>query len=176
MRYYINKQTPKRNEDEVIFPPDVDITRYKENGIAVRNYDECKPYDFGDGIGGAVSQEGGYIKQTSVDAYNKGYTEKCPYMSKNINLIPHNMSGTFDLVALPYNNKVPSVVMSMINLIHKYIGKYVCIDLWNNDRIRIEKCGILEAATDGYILIRGENDELLMIDLSSVKYINIYCR
>ncbi len=178
MRHYINKQSPKKiNDDEVVFPPDVNIDKYKEDGIAVRNYNECKSYDYGNGIGGAISQEGGFIKQTSVDAYNEGYIEECSYMSRTADLIPHNMSGRFDLISVPNNVTKPAVVMSMFNLIDKYIGKFVCLDLWNTESIRVEKCGILEAAEDGYILIRGTEEEgLTMIDLSSVKYINIYCR
>ncbi len=178
MRHYINKQSPKKiKDDEVVFPPDVDISRYKENGIAVRNFDECVPYDFGNGIGGAVSQEGGFIKQTSVDAYNQGYIEECSYMSRTAELIPHNMSGKFDLMSVPSNMTNPYILMPMMNLTSKYLGRFVCLDLWNADSIRIEKCGILEAVEDGHILLRGNEEEgLTMIDLSSVKYVNIYCR
>ncbi len=177
----INTEDIKAEDEEVVFPPDIDVSVYDEGGVKLTNYqaDICKPYDFGDGIGGAISQRGGFKKQETEDAINKGYIEECSYMSRigERKLFPHNMGGKFNFLSVPATYSEPAVVSSMISLLDKYKGKYVCLDLWNAENIRIEKCGYLEAAEEGYILVRGNSsDELTMINLSTIKYINIYCR
>lgn len=176
MKHYINKQSRKNTQDgeKVVFPPDVDITRYKENGINALNYkaEECALTNYGKAVGGAVSQAGGYNKQTSVDAENAGYIEECPYLS---GYVFNNLKGNYDFIEIPENPSKPYVLDSMMRHMDKYLGRFVCLDLWNTDSIRVEKCGILEVADDGHILLRG-TEELTMIDLSSVKYVNIYCR
>ena len=58
-----------------------------------------------------------------------------------------------------------------------YKQKYVCVDVWNGDDIRIFKCGFLIDIDNNTLFIRNrENNELTKINLDEVKYFSLYSK
>lgn len=177
----IKKEEAEKTEEDVVFPPDINYKIYGDTGVKMRNYQPNiseNTVNYGEAQGGSVSQGSGYIKQSVYELEQSGgYIESRPYILRKSNLFHDNLSGSFDLLSIPQNREKPRVLESMLTFLQKYIGKYICIDLWNNDSIRIEKCGYLENIDDGYIILQNPNsDEITMLDLNTIKYISVYCR
>lgn len=169
------------NDDDVIFPPGADLSGLRAIDVSenVHHAEKCPEFsDFGDAIGGAISQGGGYRKQTMTDAEKLGHYI-CPYLSqpRRGSLYADNVSGKFNVISVPDNRETPYIMNSMMRIIEKYRGKFVCIDLWNNDSIRIEKCGYLESTGEGLIIVENPSkDEVTMLDLNTIKFVSIYCK
>lgn len=171
----------EKSDDEVVFPPGINYNIYGDTGVKMSNYtpDICESIsDYGEARGGSVNQSGGYIRQSVYELEQSGeYIEDCPYISRTDTIFHDNLSGRFELLSIPQNRERPRVLESMLAFLQKYKGKYICMDLWNNDSIRIEKCGYLENVDNGYIVIQNPaSDEITMLDLNTIKYISIYCR
>lgn len=175
------EKNTEKSDDEVVFPPGINYNIYGDTGVKMSNYtpDICEYVsDYGEAQGGSVSQSGGYIKQSVYELEQSGnYIEDCPYISRTNDIFHDDLSGKFDLLSIPQNRERPRVLESMLTFLQKYKGKYICIDLWNNDSIRIEKCGYLENVDNGHIVIQNPaSDEITMLDLNTIKYISVYCR
>ena len=182
MKHYCNRRTPQtekeppipelpiinaethppekeciHEEDEVVLPPGCDGSMFEELGKRVITYAETAK-------GGLVTQCKGFGNQNN-----------CRYMMPQ-SIYADNLSGEFDTVSVQTPKQI-SVSPTMADYIKKYTGKYICLDLWTQDSRKGEKCGVLVATGQNFIVIQNDSyGELSVIDLESVKYISIYCR
>ncbi len=152
-----NEKKQIAEEDEVVLPPGCDGSMFEELGKRVTTYDETAK-------GGLVTQSRGFKNQNNYR-----------YMIPN-SIYADNMSGEFDTVSVQVPDQM-SISPTMADYIRKYTGKYICLDLWTHDSRKGEKCGVLVATGQDFIVIQNDlYGELSVIDLESVKYISIYCR
>lgn len=183
-----NRARELKNEenDEVVFPPGCGCDYLKSSGISYKIYGEADADEYGEAQGGAFSQSGTYNKQESEDMKRENTqaevirnkragVEEMSYRGDN-NIIADNMSGSFGLMSVPQIS-AERQLMSMPDYLDRYRGKYICLDLWTNERRRIEKCGVLSEVGIDFLSIKNpRNGDITMIDLRTVRYISIYCR
>lgn len=182
-----NRAQELNNEeaDEVVFPPGCSCDYLKSSGISYKIYGEEDSDAYGEAQGGAFSQSGTYNKQESEDMKREN-TQSENISAKRAdggekvrrgdNIIADNMSGSFGLMSVPQIS-AERQLMSMPDYLDRYRGKYICLDLWTNERRRIEKCGFLsEVGIDFLSIKNSRNGDITMIDLRTVRYISIYCR
>lgn len=153
-----------QNFDEVIFPPGYDYDIYAD----ATSYDTEQ--DYSGAQGGSINQGSGYNREF-IDSQTM---PQLPEIVNNPNIFYDNMSGKFGVLSVPAS---PIKKNSMSNYLDKYLGKYICLDLWTSDSPREEMCGVLtEIGRDFLVINSPENDNLTMIDLRSIRYISIFCR
>lgn len=176
--------------DEPVFPPGCD---YSSNQNVPRSPDMpiiSEASDISDmteiaqesalGQGGAVSQMGGYGRQLDIDymQYNEcsNDSSECGTQLLNRSMYTDNMSGNFGVMPVPQQSG-RKTALPMSSYISSYRGKYICLDLWSSDCRREELCGILTDVGSNYLVLQRERDgEMTMVDLRTVRYINIYFR
>lgn len=195
MRHYCNKQSASKEEfkttdkskeqdnqkqkevieqrkEGVVFPPGCDYDYIKKSGVEYRVADLKKEKK--------EKTEDNLSLRYAYDINKNGINEKncrrCGESFYNKTAIADNMSGMFDLVSVP---QIPyeRQLMTMADYIGRYIGKYVCMDLWTNESRKMEKCGILnEVGIDFLSVLNPKTKEITMIDFKTVRYISVYCR
>lgn len=172
----INAEEKKQKEEEVVFPPGVDYRIYADSGVKMCNYTpsnitESSKHD-------SFEQYERYPKRNSgSEAFCGKETNLSDGVSSENSLFYDNMHGKFGVVSVPQSKDKPNAIERMMNFLQRYKGRYICMDLWNYDRIRIEKCGYLNEVDSGYIVLGNPKlDEVTMLDLSTIKYISVYCR
>lgn len=155
----------EENSDDVIFPPGYD-------GGVIYEPTPYNPTPSPDmqAQGGALSQGSGYSREfTELSRINT------PVQS-NSGIFYDNMSGKFGLMSISQNNDNSSAV-SMPGYLDRYVGKYICLDLWTADCRREEMCGILTEIGRNFLVIHMQDtNNLAMVDLNTVRYISIFCR
>ncbi len=149
--------------DEAIFPPGYNYDIYS-NEI---RYDTEQNQN--DAQGGSINQGSGYSREFAD-------SQTAPALPEDVNeqnIFYDNMSGKFGLLSIPPSSQKSS----MSGYLDKYLGKYICLDLWASDSPREEMCGILtEIGRDFLVISSPQNNNLTMIDLRSIRYISIFCR
>ncbi len=130
--------------------------------------------------GGAITQRSGYNKQLSVEDKNNYILND--YLNTNDNTyfteyirpeMISEMSGTSSVMSVASGNQVTSMPMYL----RRYMGKYLCIDMWTTEHEKLEKCGILTDIGNNFLVIKKpRNSERTLIDLKTIRYISIYCR
>ena len=170
MKNYCNRRRPNQRNtsqeikssqdnttDELIFPPpsSSNITTYSDYAQ-----------------GGAYSQEAGYIKEIlneNKDIYS------LPNQNEE-NMFFDNMGGQFDFLSIPKErNGLPA--KSMSSFLDRDVGKLICLDLWTAENGREELCGVLLETGKNFIAINPhETDNVIMLDLRTIRYVSIYCR
>lgn len=193
MKYYCNRRVPNQNKpkhydestdiqkpvqkelcycapsapeekEEIILPPASECAlecEFEDNDIETV-----------EGQGGAFSQCGGYNKQTT-EMYAP---DVCSEANISDEIFFDNMSGKFDLISIPHEHNGISI-KSMTNFLDRYIGKYICLDLWTSESRREEVCGtLLETGKDFLVVNSYNTDKLTLIDLKAIRYVNIFCR
>ena len=179
------QESKNAENDEVVFPPGCGCDYLKSSGIAYKIYGEEGSDEYGEAQGGAFSQSGAYNKQESEDMKREN-TQAEAIRNKRAaggelihhtdSIIADNMSGSFRLMSVPQIS-AERQLMSMPDYLDRYRGKYICLDLWTNERRRIEKCGVLSEVGIDFLSIKNpRNGDITMIDLRTVRYISIYCR
>lgn len=89
--------------------------------------------------------------------------------------LPHCMSRKSGGLSVP-KNAAPAAQKSMTDYLRRFVGAYIYLDLWMNNRTIIKKCGrLIDVGTD-FIVLRGQSDGIALIDLEPVKYISIFCK
>lgn len=157
-----NKQENKEEECP-IFPPGCDCEYLKDKGIKCRTAEESKQ----------VRTRDGDFKKFS---YVRGETFDKELYEGMKNSPADNMSGSFKLISVP-EVSAERRLMTMPYYLDGYRGKYICLDLWTNEKRRVEKCGVLKEVGEDFISIKNlHTNNVTMIDLRSVRYISIYCR
>lgn len=172
------------DNDEVVFPPGTACGYLKDSGVAVKVYGEAdteydcgtetlEQRDYGNGEGGAVSQMSTYRRQLRE-------TEKTDDLSladgRRESVIAHNMSGKFNFLSVP-RTEDGGLNQTMPMYLNNYLGKYICLDLWTCERVRIEKCGILTDVGADFIAIQNvRSGNRTIIDLRTIRYVSIFCR
>lgn len=172
--------------DEVVFPPGTACGYLKDSGVAVRVFGEAETedaadsepntgeqMDYGTGEGGALSQMGTYRRQLRENS-KTGYTGASDSVGESV--IAHNMSGRFNFLSVP---RAESGILNqtMPMYLNNYLGKYICLDLWTCERVRIEKCGVLTDVGADFIAIKNvQNGNRTVIDLKTIRYVSIFCR
>ncbi len=90
--------------------------------------------------------------------------------------VPSGMSGQFHFVSTKSLNSSETVKLSVTDYLERYIDMYVCLDFWQGNDCKKEKCGILNEVGKDFIVIEDTTTQMLsVIDLKPVHYINIYC-
>lgn len=172
------------DNDEVVFPPGTACGYLKDSGVTVKVYGKAdteydggketfKQRDYGNGEGGAVSQMSTYRRQLRE-------TEKTDGLSlsngRHKSVIAHNMSGKFNFLSVP-RTEDDGLNQTMPMYLNNYLGKYICLDLWTCERVRIEKCGILtDVGTDFIVIQNVHSGNRTIIDLRTIRYVSIFCR
>lgn len=152
------------NNEEIILPPVSESdSKYGFTADVIESPE---------GQGGAYSQCGGYNKQTT-EMYAP---DVCSEANISDSVFFDNMSGKFDLISIPHEHNGISI-KSMTNYLDRYVGKYICLDLWTSECRREEVCGTLvETGKDFLVVNSYKTDKLTLIDLKAIRYINIFCR
>lgn len=156
--------TSNENDDDILLPPGASYSMFYDAGIIK------PPEDYSEAQGGSVTQGSGYLKET-------GQTYMRPQGASITSGIPYdNMSGKFDFISIPHNNSDIST-HTMTSFLDRYLSKFICLDLWTSDCIREEICGILiETGRNFLVITQPESEKVTMVDLRSVRYINVYCK
>lgn len=157
MKNYYNKQgMNKKDNEEIVLPPGSDKSMFEELGKPVEIYENTA--DFG---------KGGSINQT----FCKG---QCSMTDQKRQLYADNLSGEFGVMSIPPQSPL---TLSITEYLTRFIGKYICLDLWTIDGHRSEKCGMLTEIGRNFLVIRRPcSGEMCVADLNTVRYISIYCR
>lgn len=156
-----NKQPPEQKEhkneknDELMLPPgsnhkipytDTDYLYIEEEKLT--------------GEGGSVTQCCGFVKQLpGGKMYDCSLCKQPPLEFASVS--------------------PPSVAQSltMESYLKRHLGKSVCVDLWSLEGGGTEKCGTITDVGRNFFVIRsGYTGELFMIDLKSVRWVNIRSR
>lgn len=114
----------------------------------------------------------------SIEQEYDTYTaaEYAPEGCGELPVLPHGMTGSFNLFSVPSAENASRHIPSLSEYLDSYKGKYVCLDFWNKNNSKSEKCGILQEVGADFLAIRPANGKSLMVvDLSRVRYISIYC-
>ncbi len=161
----LENNSNNENQDEILLPPGASYSMFYDAGILAPAEDYTE-----EAQGGSVTQGSGYLKET-------GQTDMRPRVASVTTGIPYdNMSGKFDFISIPKNNSDISM-HTMTSFLDRYLGKFICLDLWTADCIREEICGILtETGRNFLVIAKQDGNKLTMVDLRSVRYINVYCR
>ena len=86
------------------------------------------------------------------------------------------MSGKFNFLSVPRADD-GGLNQTMPMYLNNYLGKYICLDLWTCERVRIEKCGILTDVGADFIAIQNvRSGNRTIIDLRTIRYVSIFCR
>lgn len=144
----------QKQNDEITLPPGCDYTMLYEANIPIpeNNIPTLEAQ------GGAYNQGGGYAKEN------------------NTSIFYDNMHGCFDLISVPKSH-IGLSGRTVSDFIKKYMGKFICLDLWTSDCQKEELCGVLTDSGNDYLVINCcDTDNLTLVDLRSVRYINIYQR
>lgn len=173
------------DNDEVVFPPGTACGYLKDSPVAVRVYGESDSdngasepeasddRDYGNGEGGALSQMSTYRRQLRE---NERTNAPALFDSGTESIIAHNMSGKFNFLSVPQTEN-GGLSQTMPMYLNNYLGKYICLDLWTCERMRIEKCGILTDVGADFIAIKNvQSGNRTIIDLRTIRYVSIFCR
>lgn len=172
------------DNDEVVFPPGTACGYLKDSGVAVKVYGETnaeyvggteafEQRDYGNGEGGAVSQMSTYRRQLRETENTDGLSLAD---DRRESVIAHNMSGKFKFLSVP-RAEDGGLSQTMPMYLNNYLGKYICLDLWTCERVRIEKCGILTDVGTDFIAIQNvRSGNRMIIDLRTIRYVSIFCR
>ncbi len=157
MKNYYNRQSAKKNGNEEVFlPPGCDKSMFEEIGERVKIYDKDSTL----GKGGAINQ-----------TFCRG---RCSTIPQDKQIYADNLSGEFGVMSIPQED---TMMISMTEYLSRFIGKYICLDLWTVDGHRSEKCGMLAEIGRNFLVIRRPcSGEMCIADLNTVRYISIYCR
>ena len=152
---------------------DKDGNSYNINADTVAGAETLEQRDYGNGEGGAVSQMSTYRRQLRE-------TEKTDDLSladgRRESVIAHNMSGKFNFLSVP-RAEDGGLSQTMPMYLNNYLGKYICLDLWTCEKVRIEKCGILTDVGADFIAIQNvRSGNRTIIDLRTIRYVSIFCR
>jgi len=112
------------------------------------------------GEGGSVTQCCGFAKQLSGNnIYDCSLCRQAPLELTSVSP---------PLIAEP---------LTMEAYLKRYMGKSVCVDLWSLEGGGTEKCGTITDVGRNFFVIRNDyTGELFMIDLKSVRWVNIHNR
>ena len=183
MRHYCNRQKPKTEpKTEVNYIKMTELENkqsHKQEEHKKDNNDELMlppgsnhkiPYTDTDylysaeekltGEGGSVTQCCGFVKQLSG---NKIY---------DCSLCRQPPSDLTPISPPP----IPQS-LTMESYLKRHIGKSICVDLWSLEGGSAEKCGTITEVGRNFFVIRNDyTGELFMIDLKSVRWVNIHNR
>ncbi|MEG2583846.1 MAG: hypothetical protein RSA27_05010 [Oscillospiraceae bacterium] len=90
--------------------------------------------------------------------------------------LSNGMNGKYAAFSVP--NKQETVSSSTLTeYLGRYKGKYICIDFWTTNRIKMEKCGILKECGQNFLSMQDVNSKnMVIVDLNQIRYISVYCR
>ncbi len=111
----------------------------------------------------------------SVSTYTPGSYK--PFQASRLPIpMPHPMQGKS--TSLSVSKECDHLSQkTMTEYLNRFIGAYLCLDLWLDSHTKLKKCGILaEVGTEFMVLTDKNCRNFTVIDLKPVRYINIYCR